>query len=265
MHFFRLFWRAGLYWNERDAGTLAAALAYFTPFALVPLIVISIMIASFFVGQEVFTATLLAWGQAVSPDLTQLIVTGLDNFSEQDTYYSIPVIGLLFFAWMIIYTFNNLVNGLHRLWQASYRGWKNFINISLRSLLFFILLQCYMIFLIVVNTILQGSELLRDSRWIIEPPIIFVATVILFYFSFKVLSRWSPSRMARLVGALVVATAFIFMQVIVSYWIATTPAIDIFGAAGIVIGLLIWVYLIAAVIYYGAAVAWVFDHERIRR
>jgi len=41
----------------------------------------------------------------------------------------------------------------------------------------------------------------------------------------------------------------------VDLYIATTPILSFYGAAGLILVLFVWVYVLAALIYYGAAVA----------
>ena len=55
------------------------------------------------------------------------------------------------------------------------------------------------------------------------------------------------------------AVLFIGAKYAVSITILTTPALHFYGAAGLILILLIWVYVLAAIILYGAAIAGTYD------
>jgi uncharacterized BrkB/YihY/UPF0761 family membrane protein len=51
----------------------------------------------------------------------------------------------------------------------------------------------------------------------------------------------------------------VLIKTLVDLYIVTTPALNLYGAASIILVLLVWVYILAAIIFYGAAVAGVYD------
>ena len=105
MQFFRLFPRAIGVWFSREADVHAAALAYFIPFALTPLFLLSITIVGMFIGGNEVAALLLSWGNAIDPDLTALLDSSVRNFNTLTTAYVVPIIAVLFFSTMIIPSF----------------------------------------------------------------------------------------------------------------------------------------------------------------
>ena len=63
---------------------------------------------------------------------------------------------------------------------------------------------------------------------------------------------------------MVASSLFLFTRVIVTLHTATTPIPHLFGAAGLIIVMLVWVYVSAGIIFYGAAFAVAYEEDRLR-
>ncbi len=262
MHFLRLFWEAALHWYRREAGILAAALAYLTPFVLIPLLAVSVTTASWLIGRDQFIETLIGWGMQLAPDITELLIVVTADFDMSEVGYGVPWFGYVFFLWIIVYTFNMLTYGLQRIWLSTGSGWLAVLVNAGKAVGFFILLQIYLISIIVFHSSVSLVGINQGLQAAFETTSIFLLTVGLFYATFTILGRRALHWSSCLTGALVVAISFIFLRWLVTWWIASTPAIDLFGTAGLILGILVWVYLTTACIYYGAAYAWVFERQR---
>ena len=267
MKLFRLLYRAVTIWLQREADIHAAALAYFVPFAITPLLLLSITIVGLLIGSNEVGALLLRWGNSLDPDLTSLLFTSVQNFDNLTMSYYIPLLAILFFSIMVVVTFNSLVSGLNKIWQVESNGWKNFFKRSGRSLLFFIFLQCYLVGLILLDRMflflshIQFVDLLGHAR----PVILFGSTLILFTLSYGILTLRAPSFKARFYGAIVASSLTIFTRELVTLHTATTPIPGLFGAAGLIIVLLIWIYISAGIVFYGAAFAAAYEEDKRTR
>jgi membrane protein len=51
----------------------------------------------------------------------------------------------------------------------------------------------------------------------------------------------------------------------ISIYITNLSGLNLYGAAGLILVLLIWIYVLAAIIYFGAAVAHEYDKMNSRR
>lgn len=264
MIFFRLLVRAAKVWISREAGVHAAALAYFIPFALTPLFLLSITIVGLLIGGNEVTALLLSWGNAIDPEVTSLLDSSVRNFNRLTTAYVVPIIAILFFSTMIIVALNSFSSALHRLWEVQEIGWRIIINRTVRSFLFVILLQVYLVWIIMLN---RTGALLVDVPFftllqLLYPFILFGSTVLLITIGYGLLPVKSPRFKARLYGALVASIFFFFSRMLVSLQTETSPIPDVFGAAGLIILLLVWIYVAASIVLYGAAFAWVYEQNK---
>lgn len=263
MSFIRFFLRAGRLWSERGADQHAAALAYFTPFALTPLIIFSISIVGLVYGAERVVAMLLRWGNAIDPGITDLLYLSVQNFDTVATHYVMPLIGLVFLSIMIFVTLNSLTTGLHHLWGVTVHGWGDFFRRMWHIALFIVILQAYLVFILLLgDTIAYFSQFSGGAYWsFLQFVLSFLSTMILLAVGYGMLALKSPSFAGRFVGAAVAGFLLLFSRELVALHFTTAPVQSLFGAAGLLIALLVWVYVGAVVILYGAACAFVYDTE----
>ncbi len=265
--FFSLCGRAARLWIRSEADQHAAALAYFTPFALTPLIIVSISIVGLAYGAERVVGMLLGWGNNIDPAVTHLIYSSVQNFDVVKTHYYWPIIGFAFLSIMIIIALNSLSLGLHKLWGVDARGWANYIGRFFRILFFVFILQMYLVGMILLAD--TFSFVSNITNWTIWPFVIFfasfLATMLLLTLAYGVLVQRAPSFSARFLGASMAGLLLLFSRELVALHFATAPVQTLFGAAGLLIVLLVWVYVVACLVLYGAAFAAVYDEARKAR
>ena len=264
MKLFRLLGRAAVLWFRRDADIHAAALAYFVPFALTPLLLLSITLVGVLIGQDEVVALLLHWGNRVNPEITALLELSVRNFNTITITYYVPVFGIIFFSTMVLVALNSLGAGILKLWQFEAHGVVNWLRRSVRSVAFVFLLQVYLVCMIVLNrTIVFIAHVpFVDVLESLYPLLLYVSTLILFTVGYSLLPVQTVSLRARFYGAVVASSLFLFTRELVALHSATTPIPHLFGAAGLVIVMLVWIYVAASIIFYGAAFAAAYEESR---
>lgn len=265
MNFFRLARDAARLWINKGADQHAAALAYFTPFALTPLLLISITLVGVIIGRADVISLLLRWAGMIDPALPDFMQSSVNNFEILTTSYTVPILALLFFSLMVIFALNSLSSGLQKLWGIEAYGWRNLLRRSLKSILFVLLFQVYLVATIIFNNVLATASVLSGLMIFnfLAPLVFFASTTLLITIGYWLLPLTAPTFMSRLYGASVAATLFLFTRSLVALHVATAPTPDIYGAAGLIFVLLIWIYMSACIIYYGAAFAKVHQEQRI--
>ncbi len=263
MNFLRLLKQAVALWFRKGAEQHAAALSYFIPFALAPLLLISITLVGVIIGRKDVIALLERWGEAIDPALPAFMSSTLANFEVLTTSYTLPVFALLFFSGMVILALNSLSSGLQKLWEVERSGLKNLFWRTGRSILFVLLFQVYLVVTILSNNffISVGETAGVPLFTALTQVVFFMCTTLLIALGFGLLPLSAPSFRARLYGAVVATTLFLFTRTLVSLHVATSPSPDIYGAAGLIFVLLIWVYVSACIIYYGATFAYVYEQK----
>ncbi len=259
LYYVRILISSARLWLRLEMGHYAAAFSYYAPFALVPLILISLGISGYFYGLPFVKNMFMGWGTVFGAELTSLIGVAVQNLDIQVHAYDIPLFAIIFFSLISILAFNTLGLGFERVWgkrEVSFRAW---LNQSFRSVVFVLILQIYILTLVSLEGLWAAlqfeSRLLPLMIWFSSISAVFV----IFY---RFLVAGSPSWRGCFVGGATAGLLFVFAKNIVTLYLAAKPVVTIFGAAGLILVLLVWVYVLAAIIYYGAIVASEFDKQR---
>jgi len=259
--FSRNIWAAGTLWYEKDATGIAATVSYYAIFAISPLLLLTITLTSIFYGRDYVVSIFQEWGSILGTDLVALLQQAVLNLETISSGIQIPMLGIIFFSFMVIVMFNALTSGLHQLWGISHQGFRGWIRKSTRSLVFVVLLEVYLVFLIGLDKYGDVVSQQGDFLWVflLQAIVTLFTTMVFFSLVYRVLPRKCPALTSRLMGGFVAAILFLIAKSFVSWYIGTTPVPGLFGAAGLIVVLLIWVYVSVAVVYFGAAYAWVVD------
>ncbi len=265
--FLRLCGQAARLWVRREADQHAAALAYFTPFALTPLIIFSISIVGMIYGAERVVAMLLRWGNAIDPGVTDLLYYSVQNFDVVKEHYYWPVIGTVFLSVMIFITLGSLMAGLHKIWSVEAFGWRSYLSRLWRITVFVIVFQAYLVgVLLLSDTFTLLADYAAWSGWaFVSFMSSLILTMLLLAFAYGTLAMQAPSFEGRFIGATVAGLMLLFSRELVALHFTTAPVQSLFGAAGLLITLLVWVYVAAGVILYGAAFAKVYDEAKLTK
>lgn len=257
MRYIHLFYHAGRQWVSRDMSYYAAAFSYYAPLALVPLLLLSLIVTGFFYGGDFVKNIFLGWGTILGADLLALINVAVQNLDIEIQTYSIPLLAVIFFSSVSVFSFNVLGSGFQHLWGSHRSGLQQWLTQSLRSAFFVIILQLYFIFIIGTEGFLAWFRV-REVPFL--PEIIwFLSISLVFILIFKFLAKPAPSLRGCVFGGFSSGVLFIFANNLVALYLATKPVLSIFGAAGLLLVLLVWVYILACFILYGAALAHMYD------
>lgn len=258
---------AGRIWAREGADHLSAALAYYIPFALTPLLLISISIVGIVSGRTVVSNLLYGWGAAIDPALAELLQLSVQNFDELTAGYSIPILAVLFFSGMVLVALNMLARGIQKMYGVTLTTWRQKLGVIVRSFIFLVVVQGYILFVVLLGYVVPylANFTSLDILNYTTGPLLFVTTSVLAVFGYSVLSPTPPSLPARVYAALLTSGLFMFSRLIVGIHLAAAPIPALFGAAGLIIVLLIWLYVAATIIFYGAAFARAYDELSARR
>ena len=257
MNFLVLLYRAAILWFERGAGNYAAAFSYYTPLALIPLLLFTVSFVSFFYGQAFTEQVFADWGSILGTDLVELIKSALITLNLETQTSRLPMVAIFFFLGFYLVAINVLSEGFHKLWGNEVVGLRAFVKRSLRSVWFLFILQAYLVFIIgleffVAPTLFAPYTLFISATF-------FASTTAFFILLYKVLVLEAPSWAGCFAGATVSSLLFVVIKSLVDFYIATTPVLTLYGAANLILILLVWIYIFAALIFYGAAVAGLYD------
>jgi membrane protein len=261
MKYLQILYSAFKEWLGKDMGYYAAAFSFYAPLALIPLVSLSIVVSGFFYGPAFVKGIFLSWGNILGDDLLALIDVAVKNLDIESQSYRIPTLAIVFFSVMSFFALNVLSVGFSHLWQVGGSGFRSLLSRSWRSVMFIFILQLYFFVVIGLNGIATMFQ--TGPGKVFTASILSLSVPTMFFLLFKFLVRHGPSWQACVAGSFVSGVLFMFAKSLVNLYLVANPVLSIFGATGLTLVLLVWVYVLASIIYFGAAVAVVYDNMRI--
>ncbi len=270
---FHLLKDAALAFVDDNAIKLSAALSYYTIFALPPLLIIIITICGFFFGQEAVAGQL--YGQIrgmVGNDAALQIQDAIKNVTLSDSNVFVSIFGVIMLIIGASGVFAEIQSSINFIWGISAKpnkGIKKFIQNRLMSFSMIVSVGFLMLVSLLLNTVL---DLVSDRIKLYFPDssfyffyslnIFFVFATITFLFT--IIFRTLPDGIIRMKDALIGAsfTAVLFMigKFAIGYYLGSSTVASVYGAAGSVIIILVWVYYSAIILYFGAEFTKIYAH-----
>ena len=251
--------------TEDRALKMSAALAYYTIFALAPLIMILISLASIFYGKEatqnqVFNQLNGLVGNEAAMQIQDIIKN--IALSQNSTFAIVVGFFTLFLgATGVFMEIQDSINQIWRVKAKPKKGWKKMLINRFLSFSMIISLGFLLIVSLVINGLILAfsaklSEYFPDVTvllvQLINASITFVVIAALFAIIFKylpdVIISWKDIR----IGALFTALLFTIGRSLIGLYIESVAPGSAYGAAGSLIVILVWVYYTSAILYFGA-------------
>jgi membrane protein len=250
-------------WSEDNATRLAAALAYYTAFAIAPLLVIAIAIAGFFLGREAATNQV---GTQVSSLLGPTAGEAVNSMVEaasnrQGSGIVATIIGIVTLLFGASGVFGELQNALNTIWEVATKPNQGFLQ-TIKQRFFSFAMVAGVGFLLLVSLavsaalgaigqIFGGTE--PTLIWkIVNFVISFGVTTLLFALIFKIVPdvkiQWSDVW----IGAAATALLFTIGKAALGWYLGRASTTSSYGAAGSFVALLLWVYYTAQIVFLGA-------------
>ncbi|MBK9241746.1 MAG: YihY/virulence factor BrkB family protein [Acidobacteria bacterium] len=260
----RLFGVAARAWWDDDAPRLGASLAYFTLFAIAPILLVATAIAGAVFGQEAVRGEIVGQLDSLVGREGALAVQGLlEGASQRRAGAIASVIGSITFLVAATGAFLELQMALNTIWRVKVRAGvsvKAFLLDRLRS---FGLVVAVGFLLLVSLAVTAALAALNEwiSRLSPELPIVWTAIGLLVSLVvttglFALLFRFLPD--VRLhwrdvsTGAFVTAVLFAVGQQLIGLYLGQSVMASAYGAAGSMMVLLLWVYYSCQILLFGA-------------
>ncbi len=252
------------FWDD-NALKMSASLAYYTTFAIAPLLLIIVSLAGIFFGQEAGQGKVFAeLNKFVGADAANQIQQTIKNISENQNSVLAIIIGTITLFIGTTGVFVEIQESINQIWRVKAKpkkGWKKFITNRILSFSMVIGLG----FLLIVSLVINGLILAISEKLKIYFPETTVMVLSLFNFAltFSVISAlfgiifkflpdviisWKDVRM----GAFFTTIMFMIGKLLIGLYIEKVAPANAYGAAGSLIVILIWVYYTSAILFFGA-------------
>ncbi len=251
-------------WNKDHAPRLGAALAYYMIFSLGPLFIILIAILGLVYGQAAAQDQLIGQFQGiVGTEGARFIQDAIAGTGKPSNNVIGGVIGFVMLIVGALGVFLQLQDALNSIWGVKPRphsGWRTFIRNRVVS--FAMLLA--VAFLLLVSLVIQvaieavftylGSALPFSSTMVRGMD--FFASLAIITILFALIFRYLPDAEIAWrdvwIGAMLTSLLFLIGRFVLGIYLAHSAVADVYGAAGSLILLLLWIYYSAQILFFGA-------------
>jgi membrane protein len=260
------------WWNEDRPFELSAALAYYTLFSLAPLLVIAISVAGFVFGREAAQDQVVnTLGGFVGKDAGKAIQEMIENASKQQTSESVFAMAsgvalLLFGAGGVV---GQLQSSLNMIWGVEPKAGRGVVGF-LRDRFVSYAMVLGMGFLLLVSLVISAALSAFDhflESWIPGAGLLlqiihFTVSLGVIAFLFAAIFKFLPDAQVTwkdvAIGALMTAILFNIGKYLIGLYIGQSSAASVYGAAGSLVTLLLWVYYSGLIFFFGAELTQVY-------
>ena len=251
-------------WNEDPVLRFGAALAYYSAFAVVPLVVITTMLAGAFVGQEAAEGQMVQQIEALLGEQGAGAVKGmLENWrAAGSTWWGILVTSIaLFFA--STGAFDVLQDALNSAWGVEPKPQPPLLK-KMRQRFLSLMGLLGTGFLVLVSLALNAglAELALSFVSALPGPgvvvkivsavVSFLAMTFLFAMIFKLLPKARIAWGDVWIGAFVTAVLFSIGKWFIVFWLGKSLLITLYGAEGSLVVILLWAFFTSQTLLFGA-------------
>jgi membrane protein len=270
----RLIKEAFVAWADSKAPRLGAALAYYTIFAIAPLLLIAMSVAGFCFGKEAARRELFDQiNGLVSHDGGQAIQALVSAANKPKAGLWATAAALVTLGAGATAVFVELQDALNTIWHVERKpgsGIRHFIKDRLLSFAMVLGIGFLLMVSLALNAILSGvgryaSDYLPGQRllWAVVNFMVSLGVItLLFAMIFKILPDVKIAWRNVWGGAFVTALLFNLGKFLIGYYLGRGSMVSVYGAAGSFIILLLWVYYSAQILFFGAELTRVYSKNR---
>ena len=250
---------------DDNALKMSASLAYYTIFAIAPLLLVIVSLAGIIYGQDAAQGKIFAeLNKFVGSGAANQIQEIIKNISKsKDTVFAIIAGSITLFIGTTG-VFIEIQDSINQIWRVKAKPKKGWIKLITNRVLSFSMV-IGLGFLLIVSLVINGVILALSEKIQIYFPdltilvinsfnliLTFIVISALFGIIFKflpdVLIDWKDVRM----GAFFTAILFMVGKFLIGLYIEKVGPGSAYGAAGSLIVILIWVYYTSAILFFGA-------------
>lgn len=249
---------------EDNIVRMAAALAFYTLFSLAPALLIGLWIAGAFIGStNAKTELVIKLKEIVTPDVAEYVYTVIDTFWGQLSDRKLPLVGVAGAAIAATAAFAELQSSLNTIWGVRHTQHSSIVNILYTRMLSFVFVVGIGILLLVsvlTSTVLASINEMFSHVFPIPDHLLGVLNLIisvamiptLLALSYKLIPDVSITWKDVWLAAVLASVFFLVGKWVFGMYLRHSTTLSVYGAAGSLAILLVWVYYSAQVFFIGA-------------
>ena len=262
---FSLFIDAGTAWSQDKASLYAASIAYYMTFSIAPMLVLAISIASRVFSQAVIEGQLVSQIEnVIGSEAAVLLQSLLQNASLGSS--SFTIISALILLWAASGVFTHLKRALDIIYGVTPRpmpptkGVLHAIRTRFFSFAMVLFMGLLLLLSLALNTVVAAMgtflvEYFPDLAAVNSTITRFIAPSIMFFLFGIVFKTLPEARIAWRdvwLGSGVTTLLFLVGNFFICVYLSVSNIGSVYGAAGSLIIMLVWIYYSAQIVMYGA-------------
>lgn len=264
IRFLKLLKQTYLSWDKNDPWAKSAVIAYYALFSLPSLLIITVHFAGIFFGREAVEGRITnEISGLIGTQSAELIQTMIINaaLSESSVLFVIFGVGILIFGATGV--FFQLQKALNDIWSV--RAKKNTIldTLKRRAISFGMVLIIGLLLLIslVITTAINAlSDIIGNYYTELSEHIVQILNFVfsqliitsLFAAIFTLLPDVKIKWKTNFIGAFFSSLLFLIGKYLIGFYFAKSDPASIYGAAGSLVLILLWVYYTCLILFFGA-------------
>jgi len=242
----------------------AASISFYTIFALSPLLVILVAVAGFVFGEERVRDEVVGQvGELVGEDGKALAGTVLKNAQKPGEGIIGTVAGVAMLIAGASVVFSELKKALNTVWDVERKpggGVRGFLRGRVIAVGMVLVIACLLMVSLIFSAGLSATESWMGSSLpfpkaglhTLDFAVSLVAFTLLFAVVFRVLPDAKIAWRDVWFGAFVTALLFNVGKLLIGLYLGKTSLASVYGAAGSLVIVLVWIYYSAAIFLFGA-------------
>ena len=260
----------------KNAPSRGAAIAFYAVTSIAPILLIVIAVAGSAFGEEAARGAIFAqFRSLIGPDGADLLERMIVSASAQRATTLATVIGIGTLILTASGVFTELEDALDEIWGVRYEGGtlSSLVRARLLSLGLVAGLGFLLLVSLVIDAALSGFNDVVNRNWPFGASLLvalnFLITLFLVAVLFAAIYKLLPAKPLAwpyvIFGAGVTALLFQVGKLLIGLYLGAYGVASSLGAAGAILGLLLWVYYSAQIFLFGAALTKAhYDRSRMR-
>jgi membrane protein len=243
----------------------SASLAYYTVFSLAPVLIVIISICGVLFGKEAIQGHI--YGQIkglVGNDAAVQIQETIKNIHLTGHNIFATIISIIVLLIGATGIFGEVQDSLNKIWGLRIKTKKIWWKLIINRLLSFSLILCIgfvMMVSLLLNALVSAfgtflaryfSEFSVILVQLTDNVLTFIVTTFLFSLMFKVLPDAKIKWKDVLIGGLITSVFFTLGKLTIGYYLGSSNIASVYGAAGSIMIIMVWVYYSSIILYLGA-------------
>jgi membrane protein len=253
-------------WSSHQAFEHAAALAFYTLFSMAPLLIILVTIVGAAFGEEAARGEIASYvGRLIGPDAAELVEGAVLRSRIEEAGLMPTILGIAALLFGSTTVFAQMQAALNDIWGVAAKptrsGLAVFVMTRIESLGLVLVIGFIMLTSFVISTAARATIAFAEGRLPVPAAAVaaldllssLLVATLLFAMIFKILPDVRLQWRDMWLGAVFTAVLFVLGQSLIAFYLAQTAPASVYGAAGALVLLLLWVYYSSLILFFGAS------------